>query len=522
MLMNCVACLAAVAIGLGFPAPAGAAIGETEVIVVYNSLAPEAVALKDAYLAAHPGIPTDQVLDLASAVLVANPADLTYAQFKSEIRDPIRSFLAGGRDFSPESIIAIVLIRPMPHRIRDGDVFNAGDNVNQAVNELNAGDATYSSVDAELVLLWQDLDAGEAGGTMDSFADNMIDNPYHQRTHPIDQCADCSRANITLPKGFNPRQNVVWELNCTGGCQPLTPGDLYLVARIDGTTLADATASIERAMNLRINRATSICLLDEYDVLGGADDLDDDRLFLVNDPFLAGNDYEEATALLSADGWTVRYDGTFDFVSCTEETRPIVGYSSYGENHDVGGNGENPPGAATYIDCFRFPPGAMFNTAESDNGRALNGLGSQFGLEQLADFLAAGGSFAVGNVFEPFTFSLPDNEFLFVNFLSGGLSWGEAAYSSLPALSWQQIVVGDPLAMPVILDDPGLPKGDLNGDGSVNGPDIQWMIELILEGPADYYAAFPTLDPVARGDFTDDLQVGIDDAPEFVTTLLGP
>lgn len=495
------------------------AINESQVLVVYNSAAAEATPLKDAYLAAHPGIPAANVVDLNSATLVSNPATITYAQFKSEIRDPIRSYLDGGFGPTASSIIAMALIRPLPHRISDSDFPLAGDNGTNSGNEANAGDATFSSVDSELVLLWQNLDVGEAGGTMDSLSDNMIDNPYHQATFPINSCGTCSRANIKTAKVFTNNFSFFWGIGGTGATR-LTVGDLYLVCRLDGTTLADAINSIDRAQNLRINKANGIVLLDEYNVNGGADDLDDDGIGVSPDPFNAGDDYESTETLMLGNGWTVRYDGTGNFIDSTEETRPIIAYASYGENHDRCAGCEDPPGNATYIDGFRFPRGAIFNTIESDNGRALNGLGSVFGLEQVADFIRAGGTFGLGNVWEPFSFTTPDNRYLLASFLVLRRTWAEAAYSSLPALSWQQIVVGDPLATPQVVSDPGLPLGDLNGDGNVDGLDIEWYVDLVLNGPLDYYAAFPTLDPVIRCDFDGDFYVTLDDLPGFINVLL--
>ena len=200
----------------------------------------------------------------------------------------------------------------------------------------------------------------------------------------------------------------------------------------------------------------------------------------------------------------------------------LIGYASYGGNHNQNGSGESPPGGANYINCYRFAPGAMFNTIESYNGRALNGLGTLFNQAQVAGFIAAGGTFGIGMVWEPFTFSLPDNEFMMTNMLVNGLTWGEAAYTSLPVLSWQHVVVGDPLGKPTILNDPGLPKGDFNGDGRVDGLDIAWYTDVVVNGLANYHATFPDLDPIARGDFTGDLKVDLADAPQFTSALLPP
>ncbi len=493
------------------------AIAESQVLVVYNSAATDATALKNAYLAAHPGIPAVNVLDLNNAAL--NVADLTYAQFVSLVRNPIRNYLSAAGAPDPPDIIAIVLIRPFPHRVQDTDNPTIGDNPNGQANEINAGDATDASVDAELVLLWQNLDTGEAGGAMDSKSDNVIDNPYHQQTAQINTF---NRANIQSAKTFLNISNAFWALGGTGAAR-LTPGDMYLVCRIDGNSLADAEASIDRAKNLYVNKATTRVLLDEFDVSTNQD-LDDDGLFVdgPSDYCWAGDDYEETTTTLTGAGWTVRYDGTFNFVDAPEETHILIGYSSYGGNHSAFGLGASPSAGASYINGFHFAPGAMFNTAESYNGRALNGLGTLFNQEQVADFIAAGGTFAIGMVWEPFTFSLPDNEFMMTGMLVNGLTWGEAAYTSIPALSWQQIVLGDPLGKATILNDPGLPKGDFNGDGAVDGLDIAWYTDIVANGPANYHATFPTLDPIARGDFTGDLKVDLADEAGYIGVLLGP
>lgn len=502
-------------LAFGVAPPAWADFDPDQVLVVYNAASATGGTLKDAYLAAQPGIPASNVLALNDASLLA--ADISYADFVTKIRDPIRAFLNAPGYPDASDIVAIVLIRPIPHRIRDTDNASVGDQPNNAANELLAGDATFASVDAELVLLWQNLNTGEAGGTMDSKSDNMIDNPYHQSTAGIHTF---SRNNITTAKTFNNLSNVAWGLGGTGATR-LTPGDVYLVCRIDGNVLADALALVQRGTNLVVNRARVRVLLDEYDVSGGAD-LDDDPLFSMNDPFLAGDDFEEATAVLQSGGWDVRYDGTFDFIDCTEETNTLIGYSSYGENHSAGGHGENPPGAGTYISCFDFARGAMFNTFESYNGRALNGLGTLFNQEQVADFVAAGGTFAIGNVYEPFTFSVADNEYMMPNLLMRGMRWGEAAYTSLPCLSWQQIVIGDPLARPIIVHDPNPLPGDMNGDGSVDGEDVEAFLVMVYQGAAAYNALYPDLDPIARGDFDGDLFVTDADRPALVAALLNP
>ena len=133
---------------------------------------------------------------------------------------------------------------------------------------------------------------------------------------------------------------------------------------------------------------------------------------------------------------------------------------------------------------------------------------------------SSGGTFGVGNVFEPFSFTVPDNYFLMPNMMIHGLTYAEAAYASFPALSWQQIAIGDPLGKMIVINDLGLPKGDMNGDGFVNGLDIKWFVNVLTNGPAQYRTTFPALDPVARGDFTGEYKLDILDLPGFVNALL--
>lgn len=494
---------------------AHASITADQVLVVYNSTAPGAEEVLQAYVAAHPDLPPENVLDLNNASLTG--ADLTWSQFTSMVRDPIRNYLDAAGDPTPQGIVAIVLLRPFPHRILDTDNGAIGDNPSSLSNELLNGDATCASLDSELVLLWQNMGAGEAGGTMDSLLDNMIVNPYHRLAAPINLF---NRGNIKFQRTFVNRENVAWVLPTTSA---LTPGDLYLVCRIDGNSTADAVALIKRSQHLLANKATATMLFDEYD-LTIAGDLDDDGLFTSGDPFNAGDDYEETTALLTGAGWNVVYDATSNFIDGTEEPDPLLSYASYGENHSQSGAGENPPGDGVYIEGFNFAKGAVFNTIESYNGRALNGLVTSFNQEQVADFVGVGGTFAIGNVWEPLSFSVADNEFILPRMLNDNetfrFTWGEAAYASLPALSWAQIVIGDPLGRFDVVDDVVDLPGDLDDNGIIDAADADLFSLLLLGGYDDYRSMYPALDPYARADFTMDGEFDGNDLTGFIDAYL--
>ena len=143
---------------------------------------------------------------------------------------------------------------------------------------------------------------------------------------------------------------------------------------------------------------------------------------------------------------------------------------------------------------------AIFCTMESFNCRMFGGIGDP-GQEQAADFLAAGGTFAIGHTWEPFANFTADVELVIRSFYLGNMSWAEAAYSAIPCLSWQIMVLGDPLAMPrrsvedinndnkVDIDDLyawSANPTDLNRSGAADAVDLA-LLEAAIRG-ADHFA----------------------------------
>ena len=92
---------------------------------------------------------------------------------------------------------------------------------------------------------------------------------------------------------------------------------------------------------------------------------------------------------------------------------------------------------------FRFPPGAVaihIHSFSAENIRSAN-------TRWVWPLIMRGVAATVGNVFEPylhFTHHLD----LFMDALAQDKTTGEAAYYALPALSWQEVFVGDPLYRP--------------------------------------------------------------------------
>jgi len=457
---------AAVALASG-PAALAQPLTESRTLLVFNSADAESLAVRDMYRTAHPGV---LEFDLADPSLTsADPAErgeITRAEFRAKVRDPLRAYLAQRDETGTtlaQRVIAIATTRGLPARIAGEDEFTLH--------------STWASLESELALLQQDLSGAALPAPFHTAVAGIIGNPYHGWVGaPI---ASFDRSTITTPRAFE----LVEGAAVRGPA--LTPGDLYLVTRVDSapspgrSALRNIADLLRRSQSLRLTPGRAQAVLDEW--APGADALDDDGgLF-----FSTADDFDLAEVALRRAGVPVWHDRSFDFITGDRlDTRPVILLATYGENHDARGLGADPPGVGSYLATFpRLHPAAVFVAYESFSGESIVTGASRGGQQQALDFIAAGGSFTVAHVAEPFSFAVADAELLARNFLLGGMTFAEAAYSAIPGLSWQNTPVGDPLAR-VTLDSPTV-VGDLTGDGAVNGADLSAVLNAWgAEGPA--------------------------------------
>lgn len=446
---------AAGAVLLGIAAGARA-LAPQEVLVVYNSAAANFdPAILAAYTNAHPGVSgvnAPRYFDLNNGSIAA--ADIAYSNFVSQIRDPIRTHIDAALGVTNRGgIKAIQLLKGVPHRILDpvpvtGSGGSVGDSsVDTQTEFLLSNNLQNASVDAELVLLWKNLDTGQTSAPLSSPSDQFILNPLFNSGSDFDSF---SRTNISGAASLAPvylfgapfTNTALWNSS-------LTPGDMVLVARLDGNSTAAVTNAIARAQQTQVNPANSWALLDE----DGVNNLD-------------GTDFDSASNYLnntSSNAWNVKFDKTANFVAASEfGGSNLVLYASYGVNHtdDAGQDNQN------YIDGFsnKVAPGALFLSYESWNGRELNGLSDgsfPFTQETAADSIQAGFTFALGMVYEPFAFSVPDANVLARQWLDGGVTFFEAAYLSTFVLSGMNIALGDGLGVIELVPEPPGPMAGL-------------------------------------------------------------
>ncbi len=470
---------------------AGGSLGPEHVLLVYNSDVPDSVAVHDLYVAAYPGVIS---FDIAGAGCSLTGGTVTRQQYLDCIRNPLREFIngnTGGPDLS-QQIIVILTTRGVPTRI---------DGANEFGGSLNS---SFASVESELTLLQQDLEASGASPLLQRHF-GLIDNPYHTQIQPI---TGYSRSQIRTPREFTqvsvPGGPVSWV--ATG----LTPGSMYLTCRLDSAPGEDTSAVdeieklIRRSQHLTATRCEGQLLLDAFSA--GSNMLDESGL---PPSFPALADYVRTNGFLTQGGWSGQLDRTFDFITGPEQNdtlRPLIVFGSYGENHDVNGRGEDPPGGGTYLQTYEFHPAAMFLSIESFNGNSIINGQPRGGQGQVLDFIAKGGSFTIGHVAEPFSFSVPDMEFLTRSMLISGLSFAEAAWIAMPALSWQQVPVGDPLARIEVLT---VSSPDQNRDGIVDVEDLytaeRRLLDLTCDGVINDADRRLVLDAVRAGELDDTL-----------------
>jgi len=107
---------------------------------------------------------------------------------------------------------------------------------------------------------------------------------------------------------------------------------------------------------------------------------------------------------------------------------------------------------------FTFPPGAVAVHIHSSSASTLRSNTEGW----CGPLVARGVAVTVGNVFEPYL-QLTHRPNLLLRALTLGRNFGDAAYYALPALSWQAVIIGDPLYRPfkVSLEDQEKSPGDL-------------------------------------------------------------
>jgi len=196
---------------------------------------------------------------------------------------------------------------------------------------------------------------------------------------------------------------------------------IYLVTRLSGWSFAEVQAMIDRALAAR-NQGKFV-----FDTKGPEDNEGDNWL-------------RTAALLLPAN--RVVLDNTSRVMFGMKD---VIGYASWGSN-DGGRQQRRWVG-------FEWLPGAIVSDFVSTNARSLRQPPPNWtlqvpfeGWEQnlSADYLHEGATGAGGHVYEPYLETIARPDYLFPAYYKGR-NLAESYYLAMPVLSWQNIVLGDPL-----------------------------------------------------------------------------
>lgn len=239
--------------------------------------------------------------------------------------------------------------------------------------------------------------------------------------------------------------------------------DIYLVTRLDAFTVEDALAAIDRSVNAKPDGRL---LLDEK-----ASWTDKGNVWL-----------ESAAERLRAAGFGDRVVLERTLRVATDEAN-LIGYYSWGSND---------PRARTRNLNLRFVPGALAAMFVSTDGRTLHEppAGWDIGAwsnkkayfagspQSLAgDLIRMGATGVAGHVAEPYLGNTIRPDILFPAYVQGR-TLAEAFYLAMPSVSWQTIVIGDPLCAPFPARVPPATNLDPGVDEETQMP--RWLLRRRL------------------------------------------
>jgi len=261
-------------------------------------------------------------------------------------------------------------------------------------------DGTVASVDSELTLLYRRM-TGRTVATR-----GRVDNPYFLGTKPL-----------TEARLFSHREH-----------------DIYLVSRLDAFSVDEAKALVDRAT--RPGREGQI-VLDQRDAL--VNRLGEDWLGLAAQNLTKAGHSERVVLETSP--------------KPAREVTPVMGYFSWGstdpQNRVRIMKMDFAPGAiaASFVSTdartFKEPPPTWLPTNTNDRATWFGGSPQSL----IGDLIREGVTGAAGQVSEPYLQSAVRPDVLFPAYVAG-FNLVESFYLSIPHLSWQTVVIGDPLCAP--------------------------------------------------------------------------
>jgi len=232
----------------------------------------------------------------------------------------------------------------------------------------------------------------------------------------------------------------------------LTPTNgVLMVSRLDGPTPEIASQLVDKAMAAENNG------------LWGRAYIDTRGLTRTNDEYYLGDEWLRGSAEICR---RLGFDVVTDTNPATfSESFPMSQIAIYAGWYD--GDVSGP----FLLPKVEFMPGAFAYHLHSFSAYTVRSTTEHW----CGPLLAKGATCTMGCVYEPFLQFSPNIAF-FLQSLGNGYTFGEAAWASQVALSWQSTVLGDPLYQPF-----GKPPAELHAHlAQTQNPSIEWSFERLV------------------------------------------
>lgn len=337
--------------------------GYNDVLVVMNLDNPESQEVGE-YFAAQRNIPVENLIYI-NATTSEEINDAEFQNIRSQIENHLKV-----NDLT-EKINYIVTTKGVPLKVKRGDFNSSG----QPASALDS-EHKSASVDSELALIYSQ------------------DSQYIGNSESLG-------SRYYLAEGHFAK----------------TKYDMYLVTRLDGYTVADVRALIDRAKNPVLSTSGQFVL-------------DQDPGWTLN----LNNQLATASKSLTGRGFNALLDMTEKFLTGQQN---VIGYASWGSNDKhFASSSEYAKPKNTWA------PGAIAETYVSTSGRTFR-KPVIYGQSLIADLIEEGITGAKGYVYEPYSSAMTDVSVLFDRY-TRGYNLAESFYISSPFVSWMGVVIGDP------------------------------------------------------------------------------
>jgi uncharacterized protein (TIGR03790 family) len=404
-----------------FLAPVAVRGGGDEVVLVYNSRVPASKVVAEHYAAARQ-VPAKQIFGFA---LTTNEI-ITRADFTDFLQKPLADQLvaAGLWKFGQAEIPA---------------------NGNQPAH---SEDRVVASKIRYAVLCYGVPLKIAPSPVADPLADKIVKPEFRRDEAAVDSelaWLPLIKMNVSLP---GPLPNLFYMNTNRALLTPLN--GILLVSRLDGPTPEIASGLVDKALAAESNGFWGRVYIDT-------------RNLQTNDTYYPGDRWLLTSAeICRQQGFDVEVDTNAGTLPESFPLSQIAIYAGWYDG-DVSGPFKLPKA--------EFMPGAFAYHLHSSSAETIRSSTDRW----CGPLLAKGATCTMGCVYEPYLQFTPNIAF-FLEAWFNGYTFGEAAWTSQLALSWQTTVIGDPLYQPF-----KTPPAELHARlARTKNPLIEWSFERLV------------------------------------------